>query len=528
MERRVLAVLLISLSLYGQTGVLTANYDNNRTSANLNEPYLWVGNVSPDTFGKLGTFPVSGQVYAQPLFAGDLNVPACGVCDVLFVATMTNNVYAFNANAPDQTEPLWTINLGTPVPSSSLGLRSAISPSVGILGTPVIDLGRNAIYLIAEILQAGKPVFQLHALDLSTGQDVPNSPVTIAAAVNGSGDASVNGRIALDSQRHLQRPGLLASNGRVYAAFGSVYDRAPYHGWVLGFDTGDLSLTAVFNTTPDGAAGGIWQSGRGLIADPDGSLYLGTGNGVYDGVTNFGESFLKLTPNLLVSDWFVPADWQSMSDVDLDTASLGPMLIPSLDMLLAGDKASNAYLIDRWNMGHMWFGNSAIPQVRQVVSQGGLFNSAVWDRSDGPIAYFVDQGAFTMAYRITDRQIEAYPFSWTEVTSDYPWQGMAISAYGDLDETGILWMTAGDHKQSNAPGTLLAYNAQDLTQLLWSSDMVPDRDQMGGFAKFATPTVANGMVFVPTLTNQVAVYGLLPLDTPERRTRTKVLPNRSK
>ena len=495
-------------TVYGQSDVLTANYDNNRTGANLNEPYLWIGNVSPDNFGKLGVFPVSGQVYAQPLYVSGQDVNNCDNCNILYVATMNNNVYAFNADTPDQKKPLWAVNLGAPVPNSVLGFR-AISPSVGILSTPVINRQRNLIYAVSETLRAGKPTFQLHALDLSSGAEMLGGPVTIKATVTGSGDASVNKVITLDPQKHLQRPGLLASNGKIYIAFGSIFDRAPYHGWILAYDTGDLTLQAVFNATPDGANGGIWASGRGLVGDPNGNIYVGTGNGDYDGVTNFGESFLRLTDDLLVADWFVPADWQSLSDVDLDTASLGPILIPSIDMILAGDKNNNAYLINRWNMGHLALGGS-VPQVLPVISYGGLFNAVIWDRSDAPLVYFVDEGTATYAYRISGKQIEPEPFSVTDVNSDYPWQGMAISAWGEVDETGILWMVAGDHQQDAVPGTLYAFNAQDLSQLLWSSDMLPTRDAMGAFAKFANPTVANGMVFVPTFSDQITVYGLLP------------------
>ena len=197
-----------------------------------------------------------------------------------------------------------------------------------------------------------------------------------------------------------------------------------------------------------------------------------------------------------------------MSDVDYDTASLGPILIPSIDMLFGGDKADNGYLIDRWNMTHLGITNGSLPQVIQPITNGGLFNAAVWDRGNGPLVYCVDEGNATVGWRITGGQFEAQPFSTTPTTSDYPWQGMAISAWGDQDGSGILWLTAGDHSQTNVPGTLYAFNAQDLTQLLWSSDMNHEQDHVGQFAKFNAPTVANGLVFVPTFSNRVEVYGL--------------------
>ena len=142
---------------WAQVDVLTANYDNNRTSANLAESVLTPNTVNSASFGKLAEFMIDGQVYAQPLVATGLSVPACGTCDVVFVATMNNNVYAFNATTLDPT-PLWTASLGTPVPVSLLGFN-AINPMVGVLSTPVIDRGRGAIYVLAERMRRGKPVF---------------------------------------------------------------------------------------------------------------------------------------------------------------------------------------------------------------------------------------------------------------------------------------------------------------------------------------------------------------------------------
>jgi hypothetical protein len=521
MNRFFILPVLCGLVASAQVDVLTANYDNNRTNANLAESILTPRTVGPSTFGKLASFTVSGQIFAQPLVATQVSIPACGVCDVVFVATMEDRVYAFNATTFDPT-PLWMVTLGTPVSADGLGLKGSIRPFVGILSTPVISRGRGAIYVATHRLRHGQPSYQLHALDLTTGQEILNGPVDITATAQGSGDASVDGAIALDPTQHIMRPALLAANGAIYLGFGSIFDRGPYHGWVLAYNMDDLQQqVAVFNSTPDGALGGIWQSGRGFVADDAGNIYLGTGNGDYDGLTNFGESFLRLSPGLQVVDWFTPADWENLSNVDLDTGSLGPVLIPSIDMLFGGDKASNGYLIDRNNMSHLGLTSAAVPQIVQPIGYGGLFNIAVWDRADGPLVYCIDEGTATLAWRITDRQFESQPFSQTTVTSDYPWQGIAISAWGDLDGTGILWMTAGDHSQSTVPGTLYAFNAQDLTKLLWTSEMNPIHDRLGQFAKFTAPTVANGLVFVPTFSNHLVVYGLISPSTPVTSTSSR-------
>ncbi len=110
---------------------------------------------------------------------------------------------------------------------------------------------------------------------------------------------------------------------------------------------------------------------------------------------------------------------------------------------------------------------------------------------------------------MSDHGFDSAPFYQTSVTADIPFQGMTVSSNGTDPTSAILWMTTGDHDQRSVPGTLHAFNAADLTEL-WNSDMNTDRDQMGRFAKFVSPTVANGRAYVPTFSNQVVVYGLLP------------------
>src|SRR6266850_2697333 len=71
--------------------VLTANYDNDRTNANLQETILTTSNVKIASFGKIGTFPVDGAIYAQPLYAGGVQIAGKGTRNVVFAATMHNS-----------------------------------------------------------------------------------------------------------------------------------------------------------------------------------------------------------------------------------------------------------------------------------------------------------------------------------------------------------------------------------------------------------------------------------------------------
>ncbi len=491
--------------------VLTANYGNERTSANLNEAILNTGNVTLSRFGKLFARQVDGQIYAQPLYASNLNIPGKGTRNVVFVATMHNTVYAFDADEAFEYAPLWQVNLGQPVRSVNYNFTD-IQPEVGILSTPVIDPATNTLYAVADTSVSGVFRYSLHALDLLDGHEKFGAPVEMRATISGTGNGSQLGLLAFDASQHLQRPGLLLLNGSIYIAFGSHADGGPnYHGWIMGYSAANVQRqTAVFNVTPNGASGSVWQSGRGLAADDAGNIFAVTANGTYDGQTAFGESILKLTPSggtLAVADWFTPDNWSGLNDDDNDVGSSGAILIPGTNLLLGGSKLGVMFLMDRNSMGHEQNGNGQILQSFQAVAVG-IFNMAIWPRASETLIYAQGQSQFVQSYRLNGTHIATLPSSVSKVPIFLPYQGIAISAHGDDAGSGILWETVPDDDKYLSRGTLHALDAQDLTHELWNSSTDATRDGYGYFAKFATPTVANGKVYVPTFSNQLAVYGL--------------------
>jgi uncharacterized protein (TIGR03437 family) len=523
--RNVLAVLGLFVASTGagraQVDVLTANYDNNRTNANLNEGILNTNNVNPTQFGRLYNYPVDGQVYAQPLYIHALSMPGKGTLNVLYVATMHNSVYAFDADATNGTAPLWQVNLGVPVDPSTFDVPGAapysdILHEVGILSTPVIDRAGNTIYVVDETVTGGSDAFFLHALDLLTGEEKLNGPVQIQATVEGNGwggtGDAVNGELPLVAADHLQRPGLLLANGSIYAGFGSHDDVAPWHGWMVAYNATDLpQQTAVFNTTPSTAGSAIWQSGRGLAADPSGNVYCSTGNGNYDGVMSWGETVLRFTPALSIADWFTPTEYAAWTDDDLDFGSDGPILVPGTNFLIAGGKAGLVALIDRTNMGSQASDADAL-QTFQAVPTGkfAIFNAALWNRSDGPILYIWGNDKILRQFQMENGIFDTTPLAAnSSVVNFLPFSGMAVSSNAMVPGSGIFWATTVSNGSLPAAGTLHAFDATNVNRELWNSDMEGTRDTLGSFTKFANPTVVNGKVYVPTDSNQVSVYGLL-------------------
>ncbi len=235
-----------------QTGVsvLTQHNNLNRTGWNNKETILNHTNVTADKFGRLGTFNVDDQVYAQPLVVNNITVGG-HTGSVLYTATVNNTVYAFNADDPTDTAFLWKVNLnptGQRAPNTADlkdldygspcdGNYRDFSGQVGIIGTPVIDTASNTLYVATKTIDnSGNFYDYLNALDLKTGQHKPGSPHLITAQVNGTGNGSVNGQISYQAKYQNQRPGLLLYNNTVYVASASFCDWGPYHGWILGFD----------------------------------------------------------------------------------------------------------------------------------------------------------------------------------------------------------------------------------------------------------------------------------------------------
>src|SRR5262245_49338593 len=170
----VATLLLVPVALLAQINVTTNRYDPARTGANLVETQLTPENVTSSTFGLLYSYPVDGPVYAQPLYVSGLTINGARR-NVLYVATMSDKVYAFDADSPSAT-PLWTRNFTNP-PSVTAVAMNDILPvntgniigNVGIQGTPVIDPRTQTIYLVARTKEGNAFVQRLHALNITTG-----------------------------------------------------------------------------------------------------------------------------------------------------------------------------------------------------------------------------------------------------------------------------------------------------------------------------------------------------------------------
>lgn len=509
--------------------VLMQHNDNSRSGWNDHETVLNTSNVNVTHFGKVFTRAVDDQVYAQPLVVGHLHL-ASGDHNVVYAATVNNSIYAFDG---DDGSLFWVKNYtaagmraprNTDMSGACGGGYSDFSGNIGIVGTPVIDSVRQTMYFVTRSTNGTAYVQHLHAVSLIDGSEASGSPVQITATYPGSGDGSINNVLTFDAQRQNQRQALSLVNGVVYVTWSSHCDWGPYHGWIMGYDAVTLQQHSVYNATPDGNSGGLWESGTGMAADAAGNLYVVVGNGtVGDSIdptslTNRGESALKLTPSgstLQVASYFTPADYDFLNNNDQDYGSAGALLIPNSNYFLTPVKTGTMYLLNKDNMGGYVSGSNNVQQIIQLSGGEMHFHPAYYKGSAKEFVYVWAENDVLHAIPF-DRGTNQLDLQAQLVMSNGGPTGhsgavLSVSSDGAKAGTAILWASyavTGDAEHDVSLGILRAFDANDITHVLYSNLQDPNRDGAGTYAKFASPTIANGHVYLPTFSNQVVAYGL--------------------
>jgi len=510
LRMRVVAVCCLvvfgSLSAgWAQVAVTTWHYDNGRTGANPNETILTPQNVNSTDFGKLFTQPVDGAIIGQALYLPSVTIPKLGVHNVVYVATMHDSVYAFDAdNATGKNaNPLWHTSFlkagVTTVPIATQGCATTTRwTEVGIVSTPVIDPVAGTIFVVAKTYEKSAFVHRLHALDVTTGLEKTGSPVVIAASYQGNGQNNV-----FADAMQVNRPALLLENGNIYIAFGSNGCRGSREsGWVIAYDASTLEPAGAFDDEPGDSAAAIWMRGGGLSSDSSGYIYGATADGDFAAGTEFGQSVIKLSQNgsqLQLTDWFTPYNELYLDQNDLDMSE--PVLVlpqqagKHPDLAVALGKEGTIYVLNRDKMGH--FCATCTTKDTQVVQElpgfapepGAL---VYWNNT----IYTSGGQSQIKALSLTNGLLSKTPFAVTKNTT-YG-HSPVISANGTTD--GILWQVYSTY--------MAAYDAVTLVKVYSNTQAPSGRDALPALSHFANFMVANGKFYVGG-TSALAVYGLL-------------------
>jgi PQQ-like domain len=511
--------VLFASALYAQPTISTTQTDYSRQAV-VQETILTPANVALPSFGKMGTIPLAGRPYSQVLY-----IPAITVSgksrNVIFVTDSTNTAYAFDA---DTLAPLWK-NITGETPCTSVCTSIQIGPyglnynnTVGIFGTPGIDVTNNWLFLVTY---SESQIYKLWKLNLLTGASI-GSPLTLTASVSPStASEAVGGTLTFNPQLVQQRTAVTVANGNVYVTFGSLRDTAPWHGWIMARKETDLSVIGNFCTNRNQTGGGLWMASSGPSIDASGNLYMVTGNGgtttptytsSYDGVTEFSMSILKLSPTLTLLDWYTPANYATQNANDTDLGSSHPMLIPNPAsagnyLIVTGGKDYNVYSVHSECMGHLGGTVGGCPgaQVFATGTDSGQHLGIYGDAFMNSTAYFPNTAGLVYSFALNNTGL----FTTTPTTgSSTSFPGAMLSGSINGTSNGIMWAitTNSSTLTSPAAGQLVALNPTTLATI-WSS-ATTFGDSMGEVAKFISPTVANGKVYVPGYDGFIYAYGV--------------------
>ena len=506
-------------------------------------------------------------ILAQPRMRGvKVGIPIRPVFkNLVFIATSEDVVYAFDADdisadvisGGESTKAVWRTVVGTPHVGDIC--PETDPPVVGITSTPVIDVTAGRMYVVARDQRHadGLGVDVLHALDIATGADVRQVVVNASVAI-------VDQKVAFNPACQRQRPGLLLQNGNVYLGYGTYScDAACPDGPIAAGDRlpGERLLPGrgVHQPLAPGEGGmGIWASGNGLAGSSDGTaIFYETGNDIGgSGLLTNGDAFIKLTSaptTLSFAARFQPANASDLRDGDTDLGSGGPMLLPG-GKLVGGGKDGSFHVLPQsdlttgatsfqafYNSFH--FGPAAYPYNSPTVyatecppdvpvghvanpDQPCWINPALYPKGEsygpnihgGPV-YWATDATHGLVYKMSEKDyLKAFAYDASAGTLNptptavapvrpghdgMPGGFSSVSASGTAN--GIVWTIVQQLDGQWGPATaaiLYAFDARTLS-VLWSNS----GEDEAAFAKFNSPTIADGRVFLPSV-GHFQVYGL--------------------
>jgi hypothetical protein len=512
--------------------VLTRGFDSARSGANTAETVLTATAVKTRGVRRLFSLELVGDargIEAQPLVVAGMVMADGSKRDVIYLATMANQVWAFDL---DDGTLLWERTLGRPINGSPRIDGYSINDHWGILSTPVIDADTGVMYLVAWISPDGSfanAQHWVHAISIVDGRPV-QPPCNLEGVTfdPGHGQPAQQFRSAMRKQRASLLLATVAGAKVLFVPFGSMYEtEQASRGWVIACRTDPLAVTAAWASTAKGSGAGIWQAGAGLAADADGCVYAMTGNGTFDALTDWGESFVKLkyvppqggagTGSLSVVDWWTPwtddrrvgldpsgdddfastptnvrsyainpgAGWD-----DMDLGSGGPVVIPKLGVVVGAGKDGILYGLRMVAMGKTQpsdlnapaanYGKLAIPPIWFTYYPAGL-DSAPHDVT-----------ALNVLYANRTHHQHGSPVFW-----DSPDHGPMLFCWGEngnlrawsLAQGAVTYLACGAEVASpeanvppgGMPGGMLclsANGAEPRTGVLWACVPYNDANRM--------------------------------------------------
>jgi len=393
---------------------------------------------------------LGAPIWQQPLILGTR----------AYVATVGNDLYALDASTGTV---LWSKHAGTPVPAGNLPCGD-VTPTVGIVGTPVIDTATNAIYAVADTWDAANAEAHhvLVGYSLDSGAEVLRTPVDPPGE---------------DPKAHLQRTALTLDAGRVVFGFGgNDGDCGTYRGTVVAAPEagGAPAYWQVPIAVKSKSGGAVWGA-SGPLVDGSGTIYATTGNpnpgGESASVYDYSDSVVALDPNLNLIGNFEPPSWKEDSNNDTDLGSAGAELLPG-GLLFQAGKNGTGYLIDTATMG------AGAPAVYSAQVCGGQSSFGGDAYAGGVIYVACSNGVQALVYNQAARSFAAM------------WKGPGDAAGPPIVSAGLVWVVA---THGSSPGRKL-YGLDPATGVPRYTETLPG----AAVDHFASPSAAGGRLLLAT------------------------------
>jgi outer membrane protein assembly factor BamB len=329
------------------------HFDPGHTANDTGEPpmssvaSLWTSSAFLDP-----TMTRTDRVYGEPLVLNG----------TVYVATQRNVIYALDATTGATR---WSLSLASApynlpsVPRANVTTAAGIGSGcgnidpMGIIGTSVIDPTLGA---------AGTLFAAVETWDGTNNSTIRHELVAVDLAGHSATHVDIDPvGVGFDTgaTRALeqQRSALALAGGRVVVTYGGLAgDCGAYHGFAVSLPENLTGTAATFEVDKDYTRGGIWAAG-GPAVDASGNVYITTGNGAEPSNTyEYSDGVIKLSPTMLVQDYFAPSTWSSENSSDLDLGSQGPLVIGrpiGNPLIFATGKQLNGYLLDSGNLGHI-------------------------------------------------------------------------------------------------------------------------------------------------------------------------------
>jgi PQQ-like domain len=287
--------------------------------------------------------------------------------------------------------------------------------------SPLVDPDRRFVY-------AASPDGLVHKLSLIDGGEAQSALPTgtgRSSRAHSEGHRQVGWPVSITRDAtHEKLAAALNIAGRyLLAATGGYFgDAPPYQGHVVAIDRETGRIASVYNTlcadrhqiivpSSCSASDSAILSRGGAVVEPGGKrLLLSTGNGPWNGSTNFGDSVVELTlPSLRFRQAFTPTNQAELNETDTDLGSSAPVLLGQDRVVIAGKDGVMRVLALSHLDGHMPArANRLGGEVQRLPLPGGgeLFTApAVWTRGKSTTVFVGDEHA-TAAYALIGGRLQ--------------------------------------------------------------------------------------------------------------------------